>query len=427
MNRSLFIFILCSMDALAAWVPAAERDDSAVLRLRGVPEKGVHPRAVADRQGVVHLTFIKGPPGVGNLYYSRLETEDSGFLPSIRVNNDATPVALEGAAGGASLCLDSEGALHAVWAGPIKHGESGLGAAVPIYHARLDRKRHEFTSRREVLRRGIGPEHRLGVAASGARNVYISWTSPVAPGTGPVGARQFALARSTDAGEHFHDLQPAGIPWVQGYYGANSLVVGRGGEVYFCALLQRREGGERSLTLGLSRDNGERFCLTSIRHWENHRAPTKAVSLSLAGEDNRLLIAWENGGQVYFSRFDPRSGRATTPISPPVEHGTLLRTDPVAVSNTVGDILLVWSEPEPASKRKVMVFRLFDKMGRRLDVWGSGIERNGAEAPAPLLDSTTAVASDGGSFTLIDPNLGDNPITSRLRRIVVRGEKGFGR
>ena len=102
-----------------------------------------------------------------------------------------------------------------------------------------------------------------------------------------------------------------------------------------------------------------------------------------------ILAAAETHGRVFFVRIDPRTGQASSPVSPDIQ-----AKHPVVLANSKGETLFVWAEGTGWNKGGAVAFQLFDKENKPLS------DKGRAEGLKPWSLPTAFVEPDG-TFTFI--------------------------
>src|SRR5437879_10000074 len=109
-----------------------------------------------------------------------------------------------------------------------------------------------------------------------------------------------------------------------------------GGDV-FVLYRAASEMVNRNETLLVSRNHGADFEIAYSHEWKVGTCPMSSAFLSETGAG--VLATAETHGRVFFVRVDPKTGKASEPVSPPTRG-----KHPVAISNARGEVLFVWTE-----------------------------------------------------------------------------------
>jgi hypothetical protein len=102
-----------------------------------------------------------------------------------------------------------------------------------------------------------------------------------------------------------------------------------------------------------------------------------------------LLGAWENNGQVFFTRLD----QAAPPL--PAPGAAAGRKHPALAQDAAGDTLFAWTEGTGWQRGGALVWQLYDKGGHPTG------EAGRLEGGIPPWGLPTAVARPDGGFLLI--------------------------
>jgi hypothetical protein len=265
----------------------------------------------------------------------------------------------------------------------------GKHPGAPMLYTRLNDAGTAFEPERDVITRTGGLDGGGSVAADDRGDVYVVWHGFL-PGNklGEAGRAVF-VAHSSDDGRTFAPETRAN-PAPTGACGCCGLraFADRGGTLYilYRAAFENIERGERLL---VSRDSGQTFALAPLDHWPLSTCPMSSASLSSGPRD--VLAAWERAGQVYFANIRAGTTKFSEPLPPP---GTGSRKHPVAVANTRGEVLLVWTEGTGWEKGGTLAWQLFDADGR-------ATSRRGGISGVPVWGLATAVARPDGGFIII--------------------------
>ena len=93
----------------------------------------------------------------------------------------------------------------------------------------------------------------------------------------------------------------------------------------------------RDETLLISRDKGAHFDIAYSHHWSFGTCPMSSAFISETASG--ILAAAETHGRVFFVRLDPKTGKASSPVSPEKQ-----AKHPVVIANDKGETLFVWAQ-----------------------------------------------------------------------------------
>src|SRR5207249_9889757 len=82
-------------------------------------------------------------------------------------------------------------------------------------------------------------------------------------------------------------------------------------------------------------------------------------SASISESSGEILAAAETHGRVFFVRFDPKTGKVSSPVSPDTK-----AKHPVAIGNTRGEVLLAWAEGTGWGMGGSVAWQLYDREGK---------------------------------------------------------------
>ncbi len=366
---------------LAQATIAADRPDVEVLR---TPDGGIQPQAVVDPTGTIHLVYFKGDPSHGDLFYVHREPKSGGFSKPVRVNSEPEAAVAMGTIRGAQLAVGRAGRVHVAWNG----SRPDFKTESPMLTTRLNPATGRFEPQRNLMTRTRSLDGGGTVAADSEGRVYVAWHAR--GNDAPEGEvhRRLYVARSIDDGETFIPERIAGDreTGACACCGTRALA-DNNGNVYVIYRGASDGGKERDLILFTSHDHGDRFRGGPIGAWRINACPMS--SASMAGAPGGPIAAWETAGQVFFAKATTDA----TPIAPPGEPGD--RKHPAVAVGDDGRILLAWTEGTGWQRGGSLVWQVFDKSGRPMDVKGR-VDRG-----IPVWSLPTAVTRPGGGFTVI--------------------------
>lgn len=347
------------------------------------PHGGIQPQVAVDDRGVLHLIYFGGDPGAGDIFYVRRGPGAKDFSDPIRVNSQPGSAIATGTIRGAHLAVGKEGRVHVSWMGSKTAEPKGPSGATPMLYTRLNDARAAFEAQRNVMQFAEGLDGGGSVAADGVGNVYVAWHAH-GEGEGEANRRVW-VARSADEGQTFARETPAfGEPTgACGCCGMRAFA-DRGGNLY---VLYRAatEHVNRDMYLLSSKDHSRSFQGARLHPWKLSTCPMSTAAIAQGGD--RVLMAWETEGQIYFSN----AGRSA-PVAAPGDAKN--RKHPAVAGNADGESILVWTEGTGWKKGGSLAWQVFDRSGKAVGEkgWADGVPVWSLPAAAPL---------PGGGFTII--------------------------
>jgi hypothetical protein len=367
----------------------AAASETAHVTLLRAPDGGIQPQTAVDNSGAVHLIYYKGDAAGGDIFYVRRRSDQESFSKPIRVNTQAGSAMAIGTIRGAQLAVGKNGRVHVAW-----NGGKGAAPAIiegkettPLLYTRLNDAGSAFEPERNVITRAAGLDGGSSVAADAQGNVYVMWHAPIPGNTNGEAGRAVFVARSSDEGATFsRETQATAEPTgACGCCGMKAFA-DSGGDV-FVLYRAASEMVNRNETLLVSRNHGVDFEIAYSHGWKVGACPMSSAFLSESGAG--VLAAAETHGRVFFVRVDPKTGKASEPVSPPTRG-----KHPVAISNARGEVLFVWTEDTGWAKGGAVVWQVFDGAG-------NPISEKGRAEGVPVWSLATAFAKPDGDFVIV--------------------------
>jgi len=379
LSHAAAVAFIASLLAFAG--PAAPRADETRNRveLLRVPDQGLQPKVVVDEKGVVHLTYFKGEPSHGDVFYARIDGKN-GISRPVQVNTAPDSAIATGNVRGPQLAVGRQGRVHVAWMGSDR-APRALDAVPMLYtHMRSD---GTFEAERNI-HQNAGPIDGGSIAADEAGGVYVSWHAEM-PGEKGEANRRAWVARSTDEGQTFAK-EEAASPAAFGACGCCGTggFVDRQGSLYVLFRAAHEEE-HRDTVLLRSIDRGRTFSARSLQDWNLKACPMS--TFSMAEGAGAVVAAWETAGQVYWTRVD----RAGDPIAAP--GGTGVRKHPSIARNAHGETLLAWTEGMGWSKGGSLAWQRYDGNGAPAGAIGraDGVPAWSLVAVYPRADGTFTI------------------------------------
>lgn len=362
MNRKL---ILAALFAAALSTASAESTKAPGIRLVRVPNGGIQPQAVLDREGTLHLLYFSGDPKAGDLFYVTSRDSGASWSMPLRVNSIPGSAIALGTIRGGQIAIGKNGRAHVAWngsaalesKGPLNPEDGRPGA--PMLYSRLNSGHTAFEGERSLMTRTFGLDGGGTIAADSAGNVYVAWHGK-APGAaeGEAG-RQVWIAVSHDEGAAFAAEKPA---WGQptGACGCCGMAMFSDSRNALRVLYRSATADiHRDIYLLTSFDHARTFSGRTLHTWDINACPMSSMAFSEGA--GMVAATWETAGQVYFenvARPDAVPAGAPGP-------GKGRKHPRIAIAPN-GDTLLVWTEGTGWQRGGSLAWQLFEPAGRAL-------------------------------------------------------------
>lgn len=350
------------------------------VRLVRVPHGGIQPQAVTDHRGVTHVVYFSGPPGGGDLYYTRF---NGSFSEPLRVNSVVSSAVAMGTVRGGQLAVGRGGRVHVVWNGSqVAKTEHGM----PLFYARLDDRGAAFEPQRDVITWAHGLDGGSAVAAGNGSRVVVAWHARGAqPGEEH---RTVYVATSDDEGRRFarekraHDVAAGACACC----GMRALI-DRTGTLH----LAYRAAGERvnrdTTWVAVGKDGHPH--VRRLHRWKLESCPMSTFSLAEAASG--IVGAWETEQQAFFAKLGTPSA-LPVPVGRPSRAGEPQKHSSLAIS-AAGEMLIAWAEGTGWARGGTVAWKLFDRGGREIAARADAGE-------VPKWSLAAAAARPDGTFVI---------------------------
>lgn len=354
------------------------------VQLLRTPHDGIQPQAVVDKLGVVHLIYYKGEGVGGDIFYVRQEAKQESFSKPIQVNRQPKSAMAAGTIRGAQLAVGKHGRVHVAWNGHAP--KKGAWMEAPMLYTRLNDAGTTFEAERDVITSARGLDGGGSIAADKRGNVYVFWHAPKPGDTNGEAGRAVFVAHSADEGKTFarEKLATDKPTGACGCCGMKAFADNQ--DTVFALYRSASEKVNRDETLLISRNRGADFEIAHAHGWKVATCPMSSAFLSETKAG--LLAAAETHGRVYFVRVDPKTGKASEPVSPGMKG-----KHPIAVGNERGDVLLAWTEGTGWQKGGAVAWQLYDKDGNPSE--------KGRTDGVPVWSLVSAFAKQDGGFVIV--------------------------
>lgn len=370
-------FILSS--SLHATVPAP------AIHLERVPDGGIQPQTVVDKQGTVHLIYFKGDPSAGDLFYAR-SSNGSNFSHPIRVNSVAGSAVAVGTIRGARIAVGREGRVYVAWNG--SRNVASPGQRFPMLFARLNDQGTAFEPERNLIHEATGVDGGGGIAADQRGDVYVFWHAPM-PGTTGENNRRVWMAKSENDGKTF---APERIIWNEptGACACCSLTAfaNRAGTL-FVLFRSAEQMVHRDIYLLESQDRGRTFRGSDASKWNVGYCVMS--SEAFAADSHGTFAAWETEKRVHFGRISPATATVADLNLP--DPGTDQKY-PSLATDKAGLLLVSWTEGMGWKKGGSLHWQVFDSSLHP-------VGQPGSAAGVPVWSLPTAYPLADGSFKIL--------------------------
>jgi hypothetical protein len=324
------------------------------VRVVRCPEGGVQPQAVVDSSGKVHLIYLKGEDGKSDVFYVASGDGGQNWGKPLRVNSQAGAAIATGTVRGAHLAIGKGDRVHVAWMGSSVALPKGPGDATPMLYARLNEAGDGFEAQRNVITSAPGLDGGGSIAADLAGNVYVAWHAPT-PGLKGEENRRVWLAVSKDEGRSFAAETPM-LTDPTGACGCCGMRLGIDGKGELFALYRAANAETRDIYL-LEPAGAGRFAPQKLETLAIKTCPMSTASFARSAD--RMLAAWETGGQISFAAIERgNENKVGAPIPAPGKGNN--RKHPSLAINKNGEVLLAWSEGTAWKRGGTVHWQVYD-------------------------------------------------------------------
>ncbi len=350
----------------------------AEVMLERVPESGVQPQIATTSDGTLHLVYLTGNPGGGDVRYVTKKSGAGGWGTPRTLNSTPATAVAAGTIRGAQIAVGKDDSLHVVWNGP-----GGKNQPAPLLYSRSLDHGATFEKQRDLRADTQGLDGGASIAASAKGEVFVVWHgAPAGAAPGEINRRVFVL-KSTDNGAAFSNptMANADDPGVCACCSLKTFV-SPGGEL-LTLYRAARSMGQRDITLMSSSDGGVTFQHRTVGPWAISACPMSSASVIAAGAKTRA--AWEAEGRVYTALLDATS-EALAVSEDKARH-------PALAVNARGETLVTWSVGTGWQKGGQLAWLV-------LDAAGKPTTERGLKAGVPVWGFSAAYA-EGERFVIL--------------------------
>lgn len=387
MKRVLFVSVICT--GLVAFQPV--RAGEKQVTVHKTPGHGIQPQAVLDEKDNLHLLYFHGEAHGGDLMYVRRDAGKTDFSKPLRVNSQKGSAIAAGTIRGGHIALGKSGRVHVAWNGSGHALPRNPIDGVPMLYARLNDAGDAFEPQRNLMTKSAVLDGGGSLAVDLQGNVYVAWHALGKDFAKGEGNRQLWVSASSDEGKTFGAEKPAwdeptGACGCCGLRGFADLK----GNAYF-AYRAATEKSNRGMYLVRSADHGKSFAGVQMDNWKIDTCPMS--SEAFAEGPGGIYTAWDNDGQIYFTRIQTGKLAIDAPKAGPGHGGH--RKHPALAVNKNGDVILVWTEGTGWQRGGDLAWQVYDKSGKPTSESG---RRHGA---IPVWGLPAVVAEPDGRFTIL--------------------------
>ncbi|MCX6849696.1 MAG: sialidase family protein [Verrucomicrobia bacterium] len=342
------------------------------VRFERVPEGGVQPQVATTRDGTLHLVYLIGNPGGGDVRYVTKKSGATGWSEPHTLNSTPATAVAMGTIRGAQIAAGKDDSLHVVWNGP-----GGKNQPAPLLYSRSLDHGGTFEKQRDLRADTQGLDGGASIAASAKGEVYIVWHgAPAGAAPGEINRRVFVL-KSADNGGTFSKPRIANgdDPGVCACCSLKTFVSPTGELITLYRAA--RSMAQRDITLMISTDGGVTFQHRDVGPWAINACPMSSASVIAAGAKTRA--AWEAEGKVYTSLLD-ESSAALAVSEDKARH-------PALAMNARGETLITWSVGTGWQKGGQLGWLVLDSSGKATG-------KRGIKPGVPVWGFTAAYAED---------------------------------
>lgn len=348
------------------------------IKLDRVPDSGIQPQLISDRQGGVHLLYYKAlnsDSKQGHLYYRQYLPTAQQWLQPIQVSTTAYRNA--GPVGRASMALDDRGRLHVSWftVNPAFY-----------YYSRSNPQKSEFEAELALLRVDLGEVEAGAALAVYGDKVTLSWHAGPLDGEA---ARTVYNMTSVDRGETFNGARQLG-DMTLGACACCGLDADFNSKGELLVSYRSAVNGEgRHMQLLMANGSGTNTRL--IHPWKLNVCPVSTNYLSQDAQQ-RNWLAFETKGNVYQVRL---AEKEMIPTQVRAAAQKTRQKHPAMAFNDTGHRVVVWGEGFGFVSGGLLKLQLFNSAGEPIP----SIEMQGQTIPDNSFAAVTALHD--GSFMVL--------------------------
>lgn len=355
MRRECLAALVLGICLVVVALGRADHASVPTVQLQRVPDGGIQPQLIVDREGTIHLVYFKGDPAEGDLFYAKSE-DGTHFSKPIQVNSVPGSAVALGNIRGARLAAGRSGQVFVVWNGSGKLGPPSKGRS-PMLFTQLNRSRTAFEPERNLIHTAFGIDGGGGIAADQAGRVYVFWHAPI-PGHNGEANRRVWVTRSDNDGKSF---QPERVAWDEpvGACGCCSLDAHAdpSGKIYVL-FRSAQETIHRDMYLLESVDHGRTFHGVDISKWTLGYCAMSSEAF-VSGPVG-TFAAWETEKRIHFEAIGPNAKISDVTVSDQKQD----QKYPALATNRNGYLLVAWTEGMKWKHGGSVDWQIFDQNGK---------------------------------------------------------------
>lgn len=397
MMRSIFVAIFYLANPTMMLMGAAP-----VVNVIRVPNEGIQPQVKVGDTGTIHMIFYKGEAAAGDIFYVQSTNSGKSFSNPVRVNSQPNSAIAAGTIRGAHLALGRHDRVHVAWNGSGKAKPKGLPNpqlpedspyrhGAPMLYTRMKGNGTEFEAQRNLMKSTYALDGGGSVAADDEGNVHVVWHANSTKGGPGEEARAVWVATSRDDGTTFAEESRANRDdtGACGCCGLRATTDIRGNLLVLYR--SARNTINRDMYLLTSKDKGQSFISAKLDNWKIGQCVMSSASFDAK---TGTLGAWETEQQVKFTQMSPARNSEPFVVAPNWRKSSM-RKHPVVCTNSIGQVILAWTEGSGWNKGGSLAWQVFDSSGNPIS------DGSGRVDGVPVWSFAAVSCGPNGEFTMI--------------------------
>ncbi len=335
-----------------------------------IPNNGVQPQLVSDKNGTIHAVWLAGPPAASNVFYAQRDVGATTFSNPIPVHTQKGQAVAMGTIRGAQIAVNKDGRVHVLWNGSRDSQPKGPDGGPGLLYTRMNDAGTAFESVQQLITAAGGLDGGGALIIDNDDRVWALWHASA--GAKDESGRGIYATVSSDNGKTFTKENRIS-PLTNGVCGCCGMQAGVSAQGTIYVLYRSAGNGSRDEMLLTKSVKQQNFTSQIIDPWAIEACPMSTSSFQAYDKFN--VLGWETKGRVYVA-FE-QDGKMSKPQTVPGKKTPFKH--PATATNNRGETMVVWTEGTGWNKGGAIAWQQYDATGKPigsvgrqedLPIWG---------------------------------------------------------